>query len=191
MATVSQNFEQQWTKGACPKLEYVYAVTNTKLSQRWSAYQQSLKVKTVEKHYHGTKLACCITVTQTLCNDRDCGICGIATIGLDRRYVWKNINFQRFGHGFYLAPNPSKCHDYTQGYGGYRAMLLCDICPGNKYKQTTNDISLGGPPDGYDSVYGVSGVELNHDEIVVYNPDAVMPRYIIVYQRDGIKKIAL
>ena len=53
------------------------------------------------------------------CHDQDCGICGISAIGFDRRCVRKNINFQQFGYGFYLAPNSLKCHDYTQGYGKY------------------------------------------------------------------------
>ena len=50
---------------------------------------------------------------------------------LDTKMIQTNITFQRFGHGFYLAPNSSKCHDYTQGACGYRAMLVCDVCPGN------------------------------------------------------------
>ena len=52
--------------------------------------------------------------------------------------IQTNITFQRFGHGFYLAPNSSKCHDYTQGANGCRAMLLCDVCPGRQYQFRTN-----------------------------------------------------
>ena len=189
---VTGKFQGKWDprKGACPSIEYVYVVTNPQLEQRWTTYMQSLQIQTVEEHYHGTKLICDITTTQTLCSDQGCGVCGISNTGLDRRCVRKNIQFQRFGHGFYLAPNSSKCHDYTQGYNIYRAMLLCDVCPGNKYYLTTNDETLTGPPQGYDCVYGNTGVNLNYEEIVLYNPDAIMPRYIIVYQKDGIGQIA-
>ena len=48
---------------------------------------------------------------------------------------------------------------------------------------------LKGPPQGYDCVFGKVGSSLNYAEIVVYNPDAVLPRYIIVYQKDGVNKI--
>ena len=46
-----------------------------------------------------------------------------------------------------------------------------------------NSQQLTGPPPGFDSVYGQVGGKLNYPEIVVYNPDAVMPRYIIVYRK--------
>ena len=153
---------------------------------------KQLQDQTVEEHYHGTKLTCDLTQSSSSapCNDEECGICGISTSGLDRRCIRKNINFQRFGHGFYLAPNSSKCHDYTQGANGYRAMLLCNVCPGKKYPLKTNNVDLKGPPPGYDCVYGQVGGRLNYPEIVVYNPDAVVARYIIVYQKDGVAKRA-
>ena len=69
-------------------------------------------------------------------------------------------------------------------------MILCDVCPGNKYKLKTYNECLKRPPSGYDSVYREPEVKLKYDEIVVYNPDAVLPRYIQVYQKDGIYRIA-
>ena len=69
-------------------------------------------------------------------------------------------------------------------------MLLVDVCPGNKYNLKKGDQTLKGPPQGFDSVYGQTGVHLNYEELVVYNPDAALPKCIIVYQRDGERKIA-
>ncbi len=94
-------------------------------------------------------------------------------------------HFQRFGSGFYLAPNSSKCHDYTEkNTRNYRAMLLCNVLPGRKHSLKSNSRNRTGPPPGYDSVYGQvgTGAALNYPEIVVYNPHAVMPKYIIVYK---------
>lgn len=144
-------------------------------------YQQSLQDQTVEEHYHGTNLTCNIATSQDLCNDKNCGICGISRNGFDLQCVRKNIKFQRFGRGFYLAPNSSKCHDYTRKYCSCRAMLLCHVCPGNKYYLKENNVTLRSPPNGFDSVYGETGRKLNYEEIVLYNPDAILPRYIIVY----------
>ena len=191
---VSRKFQQAWArgKGPCPSLDFIFIVSNRQLEQRWRAYRQKLSHKTVEEHYHGTKLKCNITAKKTTCSDEDCGICGISRIGMDRRCIQKNINFQRFGHGFYVAPNSSKCHDYTQGAYSYRAMLLCDVCPGRKYTKKRDDQNLQSPPRGFDSVHGQSGSGsvLNYDELVIYNPDSILPRYILVYQKDGIRKIA-
>ena len=189
---VSQQFTKDWAKGkgTCPMVDFVYVVSNSALEARWSAYKQTLQDQTVEEYYHGTRLTCDLQMSNMPCTNTDCGVCGISNTGLDRRYIRKNINFQRFGHGFYLAPNSSKCHDYTQGANGYRAMLLCAVCPGKKYYLQTDNVTLRGPPPGYNCVLGQVGSRLNYAEIVVYNPDAVMPRYIIVYQRDGVHKIA-
>ena len=191
---VSAKFSQMWAKrkGACPQLKFVFVVNNTTLEHRWKAHQQKLKFKAVEEYYHGTMLRCNITNDQKTCSNQACGICGISMLGLDRRCIQKNISFQRFGHGFYLAPNSSKCHDYTQGAHSYRAMLLCEVIPGNKYELKSDISSLTSPPDGYDSVYGRGAKDstLNYDELVVYNPDCVLPRYVLVYQKDGEHKIA-
>jgi len=187
---VSAIFTSTWhkQKGSCPNVECVFVVSNSALKKRWNTYRKQLQSEhqTVEKHFHGTTLMCRITLTRTLCTDQQCGICGISSFGLDRNYIGKNISFQRFGEGFYLAPNSSKCHDYTEGTYGYRAMLLCDVCPGNKYQLKITDQSLQGPPSGFNSVYGQVGTDLNYPEIVLYNPEAVMPRYIILYKRDGV-----
>ena len=183
---VSQQFTQDWDtrKGTCPEVDYVYVVSNSVLEARWSAYKQTLQDQTVEEYYHGTKMMC--NLSHMPCTNTDCGVCGIISTGLDRRCIRKDINFQRFGHGFYLAPNSSKCHDYTQGTANvYRAMLLCAVCPGRKYIVQTDHVNLKGPPQ----VYGQEGNSLNHAKIVVYNPDAVLPRYIIVYIKDGVHSI--
>ena len=194
--TVKKLFQDKWAlkKGSCPDISFVFAVKNSQLLSRWNKYIKTLPsdMQHVEKCYHGTKLMCDITNQCTICNDTDCGICGISNTGLDQRYIRKNITFQRFGHGFYLAPNSSKCHDYTQGIAQYmfRAMLQCDVLPGKKHTLTRGDVKLTGPSGGCHSVYGQEGEHLNYPELVVYNPDCVMPRYIIVYQRDGVHKIA-
>ena len=174
-------------KGPCPPVDQVLVITNSTLQRKWNAYKYRLQDRSVEEHYHGMTLTCNIMATNKLCNDGNCGICTISSTALDLNMIQTNITFQRFGHGFYLAPNSSKCHDYTQGAYGYRAMLLCDVCPGRKYLLTSNSQQLTGPPRGFDSVYGQVCDKLNYPEIVVYNPDVVMPRYIILYRKYGVE----
>ena len=194
LSSVQAYFQSQWAKekGKCPPITCVFEITNTQLKARWDAYRQTLLGghQYVEQHYHGTKLKCDIVNTRSPCTDKDCGICGISKFGMFRECIRKNINFQRFGHGFYFAPNSSKCHDYTQGVQTYRAMLQVEILPGKKHIITTNDVKLTQPPNGCHSVYGKPGSALNYAELVVYNPDCVMPRYIIVYVSNGVHKIA-
>eukprot|EP00731_Ephydatia_muelleri_P002205 Em0001g2205a len=117
------------------------------------------------------------------------GICGISRNGFQKSCVESNITFKRFGHGFYLAPHSSKCHDYTQGTHTHRAMLLCDVLSGKKHVVQTNQTHLVAPPQGYDSVYGQPGGSLNYPEIVIYEA-SILSRYVIIYQKDGVGKIA-
>ena len=182
-AEVSRKFQLKWIKGSTPSVRFVFAITNHYLDQKWTSYRQSLRHQGSEELFHGTSLVCDIATSGAICSNGSCGICGIACAGMDPSCIRKEKDhFQRFGGGFYLAPNSSKCHDYTLNNSrGHSAMLLCDVLPGRKYNLTTNHRNLTGPPSGYNSVHGIVGKDLNYPELVVYNSDAVKPRYIIVY----------
>jgi len=184
-------FSRHWKKGTCGTLRRVLVIVNPKSKQQFETYLSSLSEPTISKYYHGTKLRCRIYHTLSFCSNADCGICGISQHGFLMEYKSSNIPyFQRFGDGFYLAPNSSKCHDYTQGYGHYRAMLLFDVAEGKRFVVRRNNTGLTAPPSGYDSVYGRRGAALNYDEIVVYDPDAALPTHILIYEKDSIHKIA-
>lgn len=60
-------------------------------------------------------------------------------------------------------------------------MILNRVAIGRSYKMRHNAVNLKGPPSGYNSVQGVPGAELNYEETVVYNNDAIRPGFLIVY----------
>ena len=146
--------------------------------------------KTVFWCFHGTSLKCPIYKNKTVCKIKTCGICGIIRNGFLEKFINANIPYQRFGDAFYFALNSSKSHDYTQGHGIYRAMLLCKVAVGRRYVTQRNHRELTAPPKGYDSVHGKHGGTLNYDEIVVYNPEAALPTHVLLYTKDGTYKIA-
>ena len=187
---INAQFTEEWRKQTCGQLHEVLVITNLKLKNQFEKYLSSLSVKRVKQYYHGTSLKCAIYQSCTVCSDETCGICGISQKGMLPKFKATNIKFQRFGNGFYLAPNSSKCHDYTRGHDKYRAMLLFDVAEGNKYILKDNQTGLKGPPQGYNCVYGQSGSALNYDEIVLYKSEALLPTHILVYMKDGIHKIA-
>eukprot|EP00731_Ephydatia_muelleri_P002207 Em0001g2207a len=192
---ITSKFYNDWVKGICPKVDFILNIfCPGVLTEMWEDRRASLAKKhsptAVEQHYHGTIISCDIITSEDLCQCSDCGICGICRNGFQKSRIGSNITFKRFGHGFYLAPHSSKCHDYTQGIHTHRAMLLCDVLPGKKHVVQTNQTHLVAPPQGYDSVYGQPGSALNYPEIVIYDEASILPRYVIVYQKDGIMKIA-
>ena len=188
-SVIEGKFQATWApeKGRCPKIKFIFAIHNSRLEASWMSYRQSLRINSVEDHYHGTSMSCDIATNQTLCQNPICGVCGIARNGFKKHCIQKRSSkFQRFGEGFYLAPNSSKSYDYPLDFGRTRhdskAMLVCHVCPGTKFYCSDNSTSLRRPPEGFDSVYGQKGHRLNYEEIVLYEEASILPRYIIVYE---------
>ncbi len=181
-------------KGAPPStsdIVTIFRIFNPKQKNIFTKYTSSLANKATEKYFHGTLTQCDVANQKSACSTNKCGVCGISRKGFQASMIATNIpRFTRFGKGFYLAPNSSKCHDYTQGIVDYRVMLLCTVAPGNKYTVQNDQKTLTAPPQGYDSVYGAKGGSLNYDEIVLYKSESILPKYAIVYKRAGIGKIA-
>ena len=200
---ILKHFKEEWVKltPKCPAPPVplaIFAIQNKELIKSFHDYSDRIKQSEKKSSnsalfYHGTKLTCNLLETNECCLDTNCGICGISSNGFDSRRIGSNIpRFQRFGRGIYLAPNSSKCHDYTQGIPlyGLRAQLLCLVACGAKYELLQDNTALTAPPDEHHSVYGKAGGSLNYDEIVVFDADAVMPQFIVVYKLDGVEKIA-
>jgi len=184
---LSQHFKATWKKGVAPSVSFIFSVTNKFLQQKWESYKQELIRKGHEQdsedHYHGTELACNIANSSQLCSAGNCGICGISSAGMDQNYIQKD-SFQRFGKGFYVAPDSSKCADYATSPNDhrYKAMLQCKVLPGNKHQLSNGSQQLTKPHQGYDSVYGIVGSKLNYPELVVYDSRAILPTHIIGYE---------
>ena len=191
-------FRRDWAigKGPCPSIVTIVKIINPVVSQRFESYRDTLRVRGIEQHYHGTRFSCNLANSAELCNNPSCGACGIARKGFDPHRI-NTSSFQRFGKGFYFAPNSSKAHDYAVGnrFGAsarvmntsYSSVILCDTAPGRKYTLQFRDPHLSKPPSGYDSIYGKSrGIagkgELNYDELVIFEHRAINPQYIIFCQ---------
>ena len=189
-----EKFRRDWArrKGPCPTIICIANIINPLVSERFQSYcDTSLRFKDIEQHYHGTQLCCDLANSAELCNEPKCGTCGIARKGFDPEKISRS-SFQKFGKGFYFAPNSSKAYDYATGnrFGAtvgiqrntrYSSVLLCDIAPGRKY--TLQYCGLSKPPPGYDSLYGVTGGELYYDELVIFDHQAIHPCYIIFCQK--------
>ena len=193
-----EHFLGSWKKGVKPgqhAVKAVYQVHNDPLKRDFDQYCKSLRDSNVDYFYHGTVLKCPILETGQLCSDPSCGVCGISHCGFLTSKLGQHVSrFQRFGLAFYLAPNSSKCHEYTEGHRkGYRALLLCEVAQGRCHLATTNMKDLIQPPPGFDSVYGKPGTHkagkssLNYAELAVYHSNAILPKFIIVYEKDGIE----
>lgn len=185
--SVMTQFKKAWKEeeSACPKVHHVFVITNSGLEQRWKVYAEKLKMQGFgqppERHFHGTSVKCgeILKGKPTLCQVPECSICGIVNDGFKTERIKGK---SRFGKGFYLSPRTSKCHNYTDKTSAYSAQLLCEVYTGNKYIMEQPDQTLEKPPDGHHSVFGKVGDVLSDPELVIYDEDAIMPRYLIVYK---------
>ena len=196
---IVQAFLTNWTKNPQEKpqpadIKGVFRIDNPALKSRFDQYCATLPSPNVGWHYHGTAIKCNLLQSQTFCSDTTCGVCGISGVGFDKARIGTHVNwFQRFGRAFCLAPNSSKCHEYTLGFGRVRALLYCQVALGNPYDTPSDLENYQSPPPGYNSVYGRAGKHhgrkgsLNYDEVAIYGvSEAILPKYIVVYQKDGI-----
>ena len=190
-----KKFRKDWarSKGVCPPVITIVKIINPMISERFERCRSKfLLYQGIEQHYHGTTLCCDLADYAELCDNPNCGACGIIRKGFDPQRI-SSFSWQRFGQGFYFAPNSSKSYDYAVGnrFGAnitdrntrYNAVFLCDIAPGKKYGIRYRTQHLPTPPPGYDSFHGKrKGVmgkgELNYDELVIFDYEAVRPRYI-------------
>ena len=199
---IAEHFKKEWIKltpsmKKPPDPAAIFAIQNKEVSLKYRRYgtdiRRSGKSSNSELFFHGTKLLCDLVTNKTTCDDPECGICGISLQGFDETRVGTNIpRFQRFGKGIYLAPNSSKCHDYTHGVVEYgmRAQLLCLVAQGAKCVLMQDNTKLTEAPEGFHSVYGKKGGSLNYDEIVVFDCNAVWPQFVVVYELNGVGRIA-
>ena len=199
---IAKHFTKEWVKltaavKAPPQPVAIFGIQNRSTEKKYKMYghgiRQQKRGSNSDLFFHGTKLLCNLVSTKVCCDDSECGVCGISLRGFDKDRIGMNIpRFQRFGQGIYLAPNSSKCHDYTQGNPQYglRAQLLCLVAQGAQHELMQDNTKLTEAPEGFDSVYGRKGGSLNYDEVVVYEVDAVWPQYVVVYELNGVEKIA-
>ena len=203
---MEKTFLHDWdkSKGLNPTVCLVVAIANPTLEDNLALYKSSLKRthQKTEYHYHGTKLKCPLHKYYMPCQQKDCGVCGISRNGFSLDCARDDC--RHFATAFYLAPNSSKCHDYcatsisddrrpqratgTAASNPYYAMIYCEVATGKKYHLKHRENFLNGPPNGYNTVYGKSSEmpflhgDSKNEELVVFNEEAISPKYIICYK---------
>jgi len=191
---VAQQFTQQW-KHPTPvptviKLWKVYA--DQAVLDRFSSYQRGVENSrgipggNTRRRFHGTIRECRLGDTPSesaLCRLSTCNLCRIIQSSFQLAKAGQRTNFGRFGAGIYTSATSSKANDYSAGSASpNKAMLLNDVVMGRTVKLTRTDTSLIQPPPGFDAVIGEPGGDLNYDECVVYNNDAIRPSFLIIYR---------
>jgi poly [ADP-ribose] polymerase len=88
-----------------------------------------------------------------------------------------------FGRGIYFARHSTKSAQYSTRFfnnlHGNGFLFIADVAVGKMEKVKHYDFRNKGASAGYDSVLGVAGADLIHDEFIVYNVNQVELKYVI------------
>ncbi|KAG8946535.1 hypothetical protein FRC04_011593 [Tulasnella sp. 424] len=166
-----------------PLIRHIYkAVLTADVWDRYVRYRT--KVGNEQPLFHGTSRKCTIGdsgVNTELCWIEGCALCAIMRTSYS---VSKARASGMFGVGIYTSSTSSKAagyvHNHTQS--AYKAMLLNKVAVGRSYFTGVADNGRTAPPPGYNSVCGLPGDALKHDETIVYDDDAIRPQYLIIYE---------
>jgi len=191
---VAKQFTDQWKHPtSVPTVIKLWRIYGDRaVLDRFSRYQleverrMGLKGANTRRRFHGTIRTCCLgdtSLDSALCCENTCNMCRIIQSSFQLARAGERTNFDRFGAGIYTSATSSKANEYYEGSTSpNRAMLLNDVVMGKTIKLTTNATSLTQPPEGFDAVIGEPGDDLNYDECIVYNNDAIRASYLIVYK---------
>jgi len=196
--SVASQFQQKWMHNTqCPKIRAIYKIVVTRANvAKYEQYLDRVEAKgnfasqnkprgNERRRWHGTTRKCKIGdkgVTK-LCSNPSCSLCCIMKTSFDISFFAKKTNFGRFGAGIYTSSTSSKSDSYSRNNctSNWKAILLNKVVVGRGYKMMVDNTTLTEPPAGYDSVLAEVGVNLNYDELVVYNNDAIRPSYLVMY----------
>ncbi|ESK86721.1 hypothetical protein Moror_15211 [Moniliophthora roreri MCA 2997] len=137
--------------------------------------------------FHGTARSCSLGDDKTcvlLCSRADCYLCCIIAKSYDVKKCGTRHKFRRFGAGIYTTACSSKADDYFHSWlQGFkcRVTLVNRVVVGKACRRRYNATELTKPPPGYHSVVGVPGADLNYEETVIYDDDAIHPAFLIAY----------
>ncbi|TFK27461.1 ADP-ribosylation [Coprinopsis marcescibilis] len=137
--------------------------------------------------FHGTTRSCLLGEdgrSTRLCNLPLCSLCCVIRNSFSIDKCGSKHRFKRFGTGIYTTSCSSKADDYTANIeqtSNLRVILVNRVIVGKPHRRKKNATSLTEPPCGFHSVIGEPGIDLNYEETVIYDNDAIRPAYIIVY----------
>ncbi|XP_050207226.1 uncharacterized protein LOC126656655 [Mercurialis annua] len=190
-------FKSSWLKKDNPicKIERILKVHNTQRTiQRFEDCRDAVKTRALNStrknprcaadgnellRFHCTTLSCTLGASgsSSLCGSiPGCGVCTIIRHGFQGKEC----------KGVRTTASSGRAHDSLLGCTeGRRAMLVCRVIAG-RVKRVADDA----PPSeedavaavgSYDSLAGNSAIYSNLEELVVFNPRAILPCFVVIY----------
>ncbi|XP_061337778.1 uncharacterized protein LOC133284722 [Gastrolobium bilobum] len=202
-------FKSSWLKkdNSICKIERILKVHNTQRTiQRFEECRDTVKNRALNSskknprcaadgnellRFYCTTLTCALGArgSSTLCAAvPGCGVCTVIRHG----FQGKSGGGGEHGKGVRTTASSGRAHDSVQCGGegsSRRAMLVCRVIAG-RVKRVAEDASPSPSPSeeetvsagSYDSVAGYAGIYSNLEELIVFNPRAILPCFVVIYK---------
>jgi poly [ADP-ribose] polymerase len=150
----------------------------------------AVKVKAQEEPSYKNKMDYVKNVQPLFHGSRPCNILGICKKGLLLRPPGAYVTGSMFGNGLYFADQSTKSSQYsTARFGGTGTnkntyfMFVTDVALGRIKEFSNAQPSLNSAPAGYDSVQGVKGSSLVHNEFIIYDIHQQKLQYLVEFSQ--------
>ncbi|KAI8548931.1 hypothetical protein RHMOL_Rhmol07G0311800 [Rhododendron molle] len=193
-------FKSSWLKKDSPicKIERILKVHNTQRTiQRFEDCRDAVKIRATSNtkknprcaadgnellRFHCTTLSCSLGArgSSSLCAAvPGCGVCTIIRHGFQGKA-------SSDGKGVRTTAGSGRAHDCLGCSDDRRAMIVCRVVAG-RVRRLADDAAAAEEdcvvsPGLYDSVAGNAGIYSNLEELVVFNPKAILPCFVVIYK---------
>ncbi|XVF63699.1 hypothetical protein PTKIN_Ptkin09bG0107700 [Pterospermum kingtungense] len=200
-------FKSSWLKKDNPicKIERILKVHNTQRTiQRFEDCRDAVKTRALNStrknprcaadgnellRFHCTTLSCSLGArgSSSLCGSiPGCGVCTVIRQGFQNK---GGAAAAAEPKGIRTRASSGRAHDSLKCTDGRRAMLVCRVIAG-RVKRVTDDAPLEEENNNgssvsagsYDSLALYAGVYSNLEELVVFNPRAILPCFVVIYK---------
>ncbi|XVF35969.1 hypothetical protein REPUB_Repub19eG0017900 [Reevesia pubescens] len=201
-------FKSSWLKdNPICKIERILKVHNTQRTiQRFEDCREAVKTRALNStrkdprcaadgnellRFHCTTLSCPLGArgSSSLCGSvPGCGVCTIIRQGFQNKGGAAAESAGEF-KGVRTTASSGRAHDSLKCTDGRRVMLVCRVIAG-RVKRVTEDAPLVEEDNNsslssvgaYDSLASYPGVYSNLEELVVFNPRAILPCFVVIYK---------
>jgi len=192
---IADQFQNTWTHpGTVPEVYRVYRIIcgasepayllyRAKVEQKGNFVNQGMFPGNERRRWHGTVRKCTLgdDGTGSLCYDSECHMCIIIRNSFDKDKSKDGM----FGQGIYSSATSSKSGTTYTKQGSpspYNAILFNSVVLGAPYFGKRPRQGISSPPLGKcDSIVANPSDVLGYDEAVVYDNNAIRPRYLVLY----------
>lgn len=136
--------------------------------------------------FHCSSLSCALGArgSSSLCGSvPGCGVCNIIRHGFQGKSGGSESGGEHH-KGVRTTASSGRAHDALQCSDNRRAMLVCRVIAGRVKRVTeeTPSEEETASAGSYDSVTGYAGIYSNLEELVVFNPRAILPCFVVIYK---------